>query len=564
MNYLKENLDVLSKHFPYIATALAPKIQEHNKPLESAFFAESTRVSVPTYGYKYFDKEPPQVREKKVYFHSRINPIQEAQRIAHQLSGITSLVHIGMGSLAYLTELLSISTLDQCILIEPSMDFMFFALQNDCYHTVITDTRISIITPPIAKKSDSQLFLYSVAEYLEQHLVPLFTPHIAMRTLHNRSVFQSELTERLISLCSNILHQKTSEHSIMQHFGRRWQKNIITNCARSSKSSITKLPYKKNAILLGAGPGVKIFLSLVQQKKLDTQKYSIIATDSVLPTLMKSACPIDFVCANDPQVYSYLHGYAGYPGYPWYFFSLSSYVPPRLQKDHCAMLFVAGPHPLERYICKNNAALLRIPRYGSNVSSFAAIMAKVFGLNITHVFGCDFSYPAGTRYAKETYTQVFDFWQSNRLKFLDTQSVHRLSSEGASISFENSMPRYHTKRLSEYKQEFTTLLSNDSDVLGVEFSEYDFSKYELRELQASQSFRSSLLDLQNIFSDFAASTTINKVEPAVRACIPFATHLLATSRDTTNAENHHHRIELALKSAITLTKDYIAHTLADR
>ncbi len=565
MSIFSENLSCLSRRYPKIAQ----RITQNFPP--SPIFVEKTQSGTYTYGV-HIEEDPANTLQKKSkkYFHSRIDPIQEASRLAKHYEHVNSIIYIGLGSAKHYEQLLRNHRLDQLIIIEPTLSLFETAFHTESYCSILQDNRVNLYAEACPGDGDVPTYIHGLTSFLQSELVLLFTPTIRVHCLNNRKWLQTRLVEQLEQTCIQLLQQKHSDYGIMQHFGQRWQKNIIQNASYSpSPNAYAHIQnmLQKKALLLGAGPSLERYFD-EHPAPVD---HCIAATDSSIPFMMRQNQKINIVCSIDAQVYSYLHGNVGYPKESLYVSALSSYTPKTLKKYAADHVYILGPHPFEQYLFNHKKDLLSIPLYGTTVASFALVILKLFGIEQVQTIGCDFSYPMGKRYCRGTYNHIYDNRSSQRLHAFDAFACARLVQEGASIQ-ENAAPmHYTTERLSAYKHEFSTLHAalftqqtaspNNQLPTLAHMSEQRF--------RASQDFRGALSAIRTSIADSAASQNIAKNNTVIRACVPFAASILSRSslpRDG-NADRgydvHREGVDTALRSALQKTKDYIVHALSD-
>lgn len=564
MKYFAENIAYLSQ----VDVPLSRAVKKMSHKF-APFFSEPTQSGTNTYGVYIDNDSDPQ----KKYFHSRVDPVREADRLSANYATTNSLIHIGLGSARYIERLLANQTLEQLIIIEPSLLACATLFQNESFATVLQNPQFKILsTEDFHSETPYDSFLFKTAQYLQSELIPLLTPRINVHCLHNRRCFQGEIIDAVESLCADILAQKASDHSVMQHLGQQWQRNIIWNASLSPSGDLyahTQHLHKEKAILLGAGPSVEPYM---HTKELNTHEYCTAVTDSVLPYCMKKKQKIDMVCSIDAQAYSYLHGNAGYPLNALYVSSLSSYTPAYLKKFSVNHMFIAGPHPLEQYLLVQNQDLLKLPIYGTSVISFTLLVLKLLGVQEVRSYGCDFCYPRGKRYCRDTYNYIYDFRLSNRQHSIEQHSFSRLVQEKAQIEHHHSVPIYAIDKLSTYKKEFLSLLSSlfeQQDSIMQEASAR-FRRLSEQQFVHSQDFYETLSGAESELADLTLSKQINVQDAAVRACIPFAVSMLSRrqpdSVETNSLDSqlpYRDLVDGMLHSALQKTKDYISSALSD-
>ena len=231
------------------------------------------------------------------------------------------------------------------------------------------------------------------------------------------------------------------------HFGKRWFGNILLNLPAAENAAVEVSP-RTVAHVTAAGPSLDAQTDLLAARDEESR---LIATDTSLPTLLRSAILPDAVVSIDCQIYCYLHFLQGVPLGTPLFLDLAS--PPLLARRAGKCAFFASGHPLVRYLSDRWKAFPPIDTSGGNVAQAGISLARSLGAETIHVYGADFSYPDGKPYARGTY--LFDFFalRESRLEPSEGRFYSFLfRSEGVTKEWTGDGWRYTTPVLLGYRR----------------------------------------------------------------------------------------------------------------
>jgi hypothetical protein len=213
-----------------------------------------------------------------------------------------------------------------------------------------------------------------------------------------------------------------------------------------------------------AGPSLELQLPRLASVR---EKLYLVATDTSLPTLVRSGIRPDAVLSIDCQNHGYHHFLQGVPTGTSLFLDLAS--PPVLGRRPAPTIFVASAHPFVRYIVSHWKWLPAIDTSGGNVTHAAVSLAVSLGARRVEVYGADFSYPAGKAYARGTY--LYDHFWADQSRISPAEArffafVH--GSTPAHREVRARTPVYATTLLLDYRQRFMALMdTSEAEIIPV-------------------------------------------------------------------------------------------------
>ena len=227
---------------------------------------------------------------------SKYNPEREAQSMLLQIEKPYSFfVVIGVGSGIFINELNN--KFPQAIIlgVENSSEDLLFLEQIETFKRL---------------KNNKNILLTCVPE-LNSVLLNTYIP-----SLHGdiKIVFQKNWTTELPESFDNVkeIIQKTikeisQDYSVQAHFGRIWQKNILSNLkilSESKNESELKIDNSKIAAVIAAGPSLD---NTILELKNNRNDYYIISTDTAFQSLIKYEIVPEIVVSIDGQSVSANH-----------------------------------------------------------------------------------------------------------------------------------------------------------------------------------------------------------------------------------------------------------------
>ena len=351
---------------------------------------------------------------QEVALHSKYNPVREAEAFAATVNDdCLFFVVLGLGGGYHIEKLIEKVPASKILVVETSKSSLSFLEQ----------------IPTVKKISGKKNIIMTSIENLEETLLFSYKPalHGNLTILSLRSwegFFKEEasLAREKINAAIKLL---AADYSVQSHFGKIWQKNILTNLSLAEraksfseiKKAIFPILSRKKAAIIAAGPSLD---DSIKELKKNRGEYFIIATDTAFSALEKQGLSCDAVISIDGQSISRAHYQGKLPSDTIYFFDLCacpSAIRKVLTKSENLVLTESG-HPLAQYASffsgKQNFPHIEA---GSGTVTIAAYsLAKKIGFKDTVFFGADFAYFSGRPYTRGTYLENQFYSTSNRFK----------------------------------------------------------------------------------------------------------------------------------------------------
>jgi len=379
--------------------------------------------------------------------HSTMDPQREANRLIDSQGSEGFLVFLGLGGGYYVEAALQRSDVGLVLVIEYDLNGLAELLCHKDYARLFGDPRFRLITDVSGQE-------------LEKHILDLYQPvlygGIRVIPLRSRTKAHAELFSQAGNAISSAIDRISSDYSVQAHFGKRWFSNIIRNIKNAEKFH-EALPPIRHAAVCAAGPSLTSQLPRLKERRKDL---FLIATDTSLPCLLHAEIQPDAVISIDCQHISYHHFLSGLPEKTLLFLDLASL--PMLSSLSKRTQFFSGGHPLARYVSRVFRPLPELDTSGGNVTYAAVSLAEQLGALEIHLYGADFSYPAGVCYAKGTYIYSMFLGRQNRFLPLQAQNSHfvfrtpvekKTHPDGLSWYYETKTLAFYRRRLEE-KSEF--------------------------------------------------------------------------------------------------------------
>ena len=356
---------------------------------------------------------------QEVALHSKYNPIREADGFSANVDhSCFFFVILGLAGGYHIQKLLEKCPKAKIIAVETSQVSLDFLSVIPCVKILSADKRVSLTS----------------IENLEQILLSKYKPAIhgnltilSLRQWENVFSDAAQLARDKITKTIKLL---ASDFSAQSHFGKIWQKNILSNLSIAEKTKLYKeiqklsetnrlqndLAMQKTAAIIAAGPSLNEKITLLKENR---EKYFIIATDTAFSALKKRKIEIDAVVSIDGQMVSHQHYMEGFSKNTLYVFDLcanSSAVRKAVENSQNVILAETG-HPLAQYASffSGKQNFIHLEAGSGTVTIAAASFAKSLGFKHIEFFGADFSYIDGLPYVRGTYLENQFYSKSNRL-----------------------------------------------------------------------------------------------------------------------------------------------------
>lgn len=350
---------------------------------------------------------------QEVSLHSKYNPVREAEGFAAQTEpDCLFFVILGLSGGYHIQKILEKCPKAKILAVEISQNAIEFLSQIPCAKNLEADKRVT----------------FTSLENLEQNLLAKYKPAIhgnltilSLRQWENIFQTEAELAKAKITGAIKLL---ASDFSVQSHFGKIWQKNILSNLSLAEKTrgfdevkkSILPLATQKTAAIIAAGPSLNEKIRLLRENR---EKYFIIATDTAFSALTKQKIESDAVVSIDGQMISHQHYMEEISRNTLFFFDLcanSASVRKAVEKSGNVILAETG-HPLAQYASffSGTQNFIHLEAGSGTVTIAAASLAKSLGFKKIEFFGADFSYIDGKPYTRGTYLESQFHSKSTRL-----------------------------------------------------------------------------------------------------------------------------------------------------
>ena len=365
--------------------------------------------------------------------HSKYNPIREAEGFSAAVDeACTFFVVLGLAGGYHVKKLLEKCPHCTVLVVENSTSDFDFLMQ----------------IPLVKELSLEKHVIFSDSAHIEADLLSHYKP-----ALHgNLTILPLRQWESLFSETAALIREKinatikllAADYSVQSHFGKIWQKNILSNLSLAEKTASfaevkKSIDTNRTAAIIAAGPSLNESIQKLSQNRAD---YFIIATDTAFSVLTKHGLQSDAVVSIDGQQVSHQHYMEHFPEKTIFMFDLcanASSVRHAVQSSR-TVLFAETGHPLAQYasLYTGKRSFIHLEAGSGTVTIAAASFAQKAGFSDIEFFGADFSYIDGLPYARGTYFESQFYSRANRL----STAEHAYSA---------LMYRTPTIRLSEHK-----------------------------------------------------------------------------------------------------------------
>lgn len=462
------------------------------------------------------------VNGKKAYFHSRFDPVREAERLAQSFNKEGYYVFLGLGAGYEVEAFLKRNNLIKGLVIEYGCSELRALLERLDLSHILGNRRLKFLIDPSYEELDNAI----ASSYIPVLDGDFFTIPLRSRTEHKQEAY-SEAVKTIKSTIAAI----SDDYSVQSFFGKRWFSNIIRNL-NLTKLPTPAIPVISEAYISAAGPSLELALDTLANRPKGS---FLIATDTSLRALLENGITPDAVISIDCQHISYYHFTMGMPANIPLFLDLAS--PPTLARLTKLPYFFSSGHPLSRYIASKLRPFPIIDTSGGNVTHAAISLANFLGAKNIKVFGADYSYPYGKSYARGTYIYPYFYIRQSREKpaealFSDflyrNQSLERENDAGGLF-------RYITKPLVAYKERLEQLALNipaqidREQALGVKTKTFFYDKPKRNDSGKVFASGRPLMDPDDFLSAYEASIS-GLPEPAGQASV-YVDELSAHDKD---------------------------------
>lgn len=387
-----------------------------------------------------------QLGSRRVFMHSRFDPIREAERLAMDQARSGFYVFLGLGAAYEIEAILSSGRVTKGLIVEYGAGTVKAVLERMDLTHVLGDRRLRLLVDPTDAELD---------EAVSSSHVPVLTGDFVSLPLRSRTDAMPEAFSRAAEAIRGAISLISDDYSVQSFFGKRWFSNIVRNLALSDLPT-PPIATVREAIVTAAGPSLEDAAEELAARPKGT---FLIATDTSLRALLARGIVPDAVVSIDCQHISYYHFSLGLPPSVPLFLDLAS--PPTVARLAARPYFFSSGHPLCRYIASRLRAFPVLDTSGGNVTHAAVSLAAYLGASRVIVYGADFSYPFGKSYARGTYIYPYFYTRQSRLRPAESlfaeflyrnQNIDREEDDDGSY-------RYVTKPLVAYKERLERLAS---------------------------------------------------------------------------------------------------------
>ena len=441
-----------------------------------------------------------------VSLHSAYNPEREAASFAHAVHEEDApgfFIVLGLAGGYHIKALAERFKNAQILVIERSQDDIDFL------------RAIPAVTAALAKKNVRAVSLPALSETLLATYKPALHGNLTILPLRQWETLFCDEAAHAKEAITRTIKLLAGDFSVQSHFGKIWQKNILTNLSLAEKTKqfsdiAPSIDTTKTAAIIAAGPSLDQSVSVLKNER---ERFFIIATDTAFSALLRQGIESDAVVSIDGQAVSHEHYLVPLPQKTLYVFDLcapSSAVRKALAASKNVILIETG-HPLAQYASHyaGSEHFLHLNAGSGTVTIAAADFAKRAGFSHIVFFGADFSYIHGKPYARGTYLERSFYARASRLHSAE-HSYAALMYRTPLISLSEDAAT--TEILSAYKdslERFMAEVPPKSTLLSARFNFQSFKSFYLKELR----------------SCFSDETAINENAYAFMTLLPLIAHL---------------------------------------
>lgn len=350
--------------------------------------------------------------EQEVSLHSKYNPVREADGFTASIPpDCAFFVILGVAGGYHIERLSEKFSNCKILAVETDDDSLAFLSQIPAVQKLRGNKRVNLTSLSTLEKNLPAL--YKPAIHGNLSVLPL-------RQWESIFCEEAELARKKITATIKLL---SADFSVQSHFGKIWQKNILSNLSLAEKLPPFNPPAKKNiqektAAIIAAGPSLD---ESIPELKKNRDSYYMIATDTAFSALLRHGIGSDAVVSIDGQMISHEHYMEQLPRETLYVFDLCA-NPSSVRKAFSVtknVLLAETGHPLAQYASFFDGArnFIHLDAGSGTVTIAAASLARLLGFPNDKIafFGADFAYIGGRPYARGTYLESKFHSRSDRL-----------------------------------------------------------------------------------------------------------------------------------------------------
>jgi hypothetical protein len=388
---------------------------------------------------------------KKIYLHSRYNPLKEAENLKDKFipDKFNMVIILGSGLGYHLLALKEIiDKYYKIIIVDIIKDIEKEIAKNPDTGFLAKSSRIKFLTG--AHTNEIEDFLNMEIDFNEIKGIDVIE-HSSSVTAFNSYYNEIKNTIRVI------INKKAGNAATQKAFGSLYLKNIFKNfnifSSLYSVSVFFKTMLDYPALVIASGPGMEDHLKEI---KASQNKFFIIAADSAINTLIRNEIFADFFMSVDPQPFTAEHllGVNIKSAVPIFTLSSCPVIVDRFKGSRG--LLSLNTHPIAQIADEMSpGALGSVDSLTGTVSGDAVMAAHEFGFRKTGLIGFDFSFPDFKIYPRESAYQKRFLNSSSRFNPIETINFNYVMKSSKGLKYEDKFTR---KSFIQYKESMERFL----------------------------------------------------------------------------------------------------------
>lgn len=314
----------------------------------------------------------------------------------------TVFIVFGLGAGEHILELIKQAANNKVLIIEPNLDVICLLKQNKYYEQLVFNDKIGIYF--YNYEDINQTLNIFISNYEVSNLKVI--PYANYNNLFNQEY--DEIGKKL----NIVIRNKKVEENTLKVFSKLFFSNFMRNIQQIGDSlSVNYLNnvYKgKPSIIVSAGPSLE---KNINQLKDVQSSFVIISGPRTVRTLRERGIMPDFICAVDPQEYSYTIMKSEMDiGVPLVY---SEAVNSELVKEYKGYKILISNEGMEKYIEYITGEKVDSLLQGGSVAHVCTGLAEYLGCSDVIFVGQDLAYTDDKFQAESTDVKNVDDWKAN-------------------------------------------------------------------------------------------------------------------------------------------------------
>jgi hypothetical protein len=374
-------------------------------------------------------------------FHSRYNPVAEAQRMSASVAKTDTVICLGLGAGLHVPALAAAARF--LLIVEWDASVTRAVLEHADLRGALSLCNVSVLVAPSSEE---------LAEHLAQHYVAALHGSPLIVSLQGQCAADPEGIGRTRRTVSDAVEILKDDLAVQARLGRAWVRNALMNLGRVLPPWAPLTFAGRSVLIAAAGPSLEDHLTILRHRG---SRYALIATDTAAPTVVSAGIRPDLVLSIDCQPASVHHVLPEAVRSLPFLVDLSA--PPSLVDAVRHVGFYLSSHPLARYLAAAGLGYPSLDTGAGNVTHVAALLAASRGAAEIIVVGADFAYPGGRTYARGSY--VDRLFHARATRFRGAASAHfRFLHERPGLTANSgSAAGYAQALLTAYGHRFATM-----------------------------------------------------------------------------------------------------------